>query len=125
MIQPARGVKLTCARGYLTERVPWLTGGRPPLECRLVIGFRVLGQMFAFAVILVGLSIGLTPRSLEFSNGASGFASTVTCGSPLVPTGSDPACFAELNSRRILAVATLAVGGVALVVLPLAARRRS
>lgn len=34
-------------------------------------------------------------------------------------------CFAQLNSRRILAIATLAVGGVALVVLPLAARRRS
>ena len=114
---PARAV--TSPDGYP------LAAEHPPLECRLMTGLRVLGLMFAFAVILVGLWIGLTPRNFTTSDARVPGTFTTACGSPFVPADSSGQCLAELNSRRTLAIATLAVGGVALVVLPLAARDRA
>jgi hypothetical protein len=69
--------------------------------------------------------IGLTPRSAT-SSALPGETFTALCGSPFVPVADNTGrCVAELNSRRTLAIATLAVGGVALVVLTLATWRRS
>ena len=89
---PARAV--TSPDGYP------LAAEHPPLECRLMTGLRVLGLMFAVAVILVGLWIGPTPRNFTTSDARVPGTFTTACGSPFAPADSSGQCLAELNSRR-------------------------
>ena len=79
------------------------------------ITVRGIGLLFGFAVIAAGLSVGLLPRTVE--------GVQTQCGSAFRPVIAARAeCHAELDSRRTLAIYLLALGGSAIVVLPLATR---